>query len=203
MKRYFYLCTRITFYSFVSYGYYSYFHMGNTTSFISVQVPDNGDCLFSAFLRQLTPQPLVVSWNFRWLMVALIAIHHEKLFTRTAASDVISSLLEKLDNLVVDPSKPIPVERTFPVASTMSFRYYLLRMLEPTCYGDNFIIACMAKLFGLKISLLMADRSPPTHFRHEGPTCNANMVIVHNGQPNGHYTATGNKKNFLYFTKHY
>ena len=71
----------------------------------------------------------------------------------------------------------------------LSYRQYLIKMLNKSTWGEDVCLHALSCLFRLKITVINANRLDEARYRHDLPLGAVDMVLIFNG--NNHYSFAG------------
>ena len=71
----------------------------------------------------------------------------------------------------------------------LSYRQYLIKLLNKATWGEDVCIHALSCLFCLKITCVNASRLDEAQYRHNLPLGAADIVLIYNG--NNHYSFVG------------
>ena len=71
----------------------------------------------------------------------------------------------------------------------LSYRQYLIKLLNKATWGEDVCIHALSCLFGLKITCVNASRLDEARYHHNLPMGVVEVILIFNG--NNHYSFTG------------
>ena len=75
------------------------------------------------------------------------------------------------------------------VKNILSYRQYLIKLLDKATWGDDVCIHALSCLFRLKIICVNASRLDEARYHHNLPLGAVDVVLIFNG--NNHYSFAG------------
>ena len=71
----------------------------------------------------------------------------------------------------------------------LSYRQYLIKMLNRSTWGEDVVLHALSCLFRMKITVVNAVRLDEARYQHTLPLAACDMVLIYNGH--NHYTFAG------------
>lgn len=141
----------------------------------------DGDCMWSAIRRQMDIPGQFTNPMLRREVVSFVLAHADSLFP----------LLKKfLTNMygVEDPTGEVP--GPFSVCSYLSF------LLEDGSWGDTLVLNLLSRMWGARITVILAPNMSEERIRHDQPLAEADIVLIMSGR---HYSSTCEYSRMSYF----